>query len=327
MIWWTVLLLLVGFAGLIKGADFFVEGSSSVAKLLRVPSLIIGLTVVAFGTSMPELAVSVTAAVQGSNEIAISNVIGSNIFNLLMVVGVSTLVKPMQVQPSVLKKEFPFSIFVGIVLLFLCSDQWIFQWFGIIAEQNVLSRLDGGILLLLFALFMYGILRDAGKARKKHSAREEKDEIQIMTPAKSILYIIGGLAGIVIGGQLVVNSATEIAREFGLSETLIGLTIVAIGTSLPELVTSVVAAIKGECEIALGNVVGSNVFNVLMVLGLSITISPIRVEMTAVYDLFILAVVSLLILVFLLWKKRVPRYAGAMMVAVYAAYTAYIILR
>ena len=317
------LLLIIGFVLLIKGADFFVEGSSSVAKLLKVPSIIIGLTVVAFGTSMPEMSVSVTAALQGSNDLAVSNVLGSNIFNLLMVLGCCALMSPVRTDESMLKKEFPFSIFITLILLLLNSD---FSLSKVLAgdESFVLGRAGGVLLLILFGMFLYSTVKNALAARKENEAEEE---YKVMSPLKSAVFIIGGLAGIVWGGDLVVESASEIAATFGWSQTFIGLTIVAVGTSLPELVTSMVAAKKGENDLAVGNVVGSNIFNILLILGTSSVISPIRLEVSAVYDTLILIGASLLVYIVALTKKEIKRSEGLLCVLAYAAFFVYVLMR
>lgn len=304
------LLLIVGFVLLIKGADCFVEGSSSVAKLLRVPAVIIGLTVVAFGTSAPELAVSVTAALSHNNGIAVGNVIGSNIFNLLMVLGLSSMVMVLPADRKIMGWDFPFSVVIAVILL------------AMIAFDRVMGRADGLVLLALFVYFLYSIIRAALEKRE-----EPAEEIQVLSPVKSGLLIVGGLAAIVIGGDLVVDSASSIAAAFGLSQNLIGLTIVAVGTSLPELVTSMVAARKGENGLALGNVIGSNIFNILLILGVSSALSPIQVTIVTSYDLICLILFSGVCWVMGKKEMKYSRFHGAVMVAMYVAYMAYIILR
>ena len=319
------LLLILGFVLLIKGADFFVDGSSSVAKLLKVPSIIIGLTVVAFGTSAPELSVSVTAALQGSNDLAVGNVLGSNIFNLLMVLGCCAIMSPVRTEESILKKEFPFSIFITIVLLLLNSD---FSLKKVLAgdEVFVLGRSGGLLLLILFAVFVYSTIKNALLARMDSNG-EEEEEYRVLSPLKSVIYILGGLAGIVWGGDLVVESASAIATTFGWSQSFIGLTIVAIGTSLPELVTSAVAAKKGETDLAVGNVVGSNIFNILLILGVSSVISPIHLDVSVVYDTVILVFVSIFVYVTALSKREIKRGEGVMCVILYAIFFVYILMR
>lgn len=306
-------LLLVGFALLIKGADFFVEGSSSVAKLLRVPTVIIGLTIVAFGTSAPELAVSLSASLAGSNDIAVGNVIGSNIFNLLMVVGICGAIKPMAIDKMVLYGDYLFSILAATVMMLL------------FAFDHSLSRLDGVILLLLFAYFLYKMVRNTLASRA--AGGTEEDVVDVMSPFKSLVFILGGLAAIVAGGNIVVDSASSIAASFGLSETLIGLTVVAFGTSLPELVTSIVAAKKGESGMALGNVIGSNLFNILFVLAASATISPMKVDILSTFDAIFLIVSSAVTWFLAKSRFEVNRREGIIMVLMYLGYTAYIIVR
>lgn len=304
--------LLIGFVLLVKGADFFVEGSSSVAKLLRIPSIVIGLTIVAFGTSAPEAAVSITAAISHQNDIAVGNVVGSNIFNLLMVLGCCAVVLPTVIDKKLLLKDYPFSLLITAVLLVL------------VAFDLHISRLDGILLLGFFAYFLF---RTVHHALQERTSAGEDDTIKVRNPFVSAVYILGGMAAIVAGGDLVVDSASAIASTFGLSQNLIGLTIVAMGTSLPELVTSIVAAKKGETGLALGNVVGSNIFNILFVLASSAAISPISVQMASVYDLILLLVFSVITWLFCRSKYEVNRLEGASMVLMYAAYMVYIILR
>lgn len=318
------ILLILGFVLLIKGADFFVDGSSSVAKLLKVPSIIIGLTVVAFGTSMPELSVSVTAALLGNNDLAVSNVLGSNIFNLLVVLGCCAVIHPVETDESLLKKEFPFSIFITVILLLLNSD---FSIAKVLSGKGtfVLGRLGGALFLVLFAVFLTATVKSALASRKKQKDSEE--EYEMMPPLKSGIFIVGGLAGIALGGDLVVDSASNIAEYFGLSQTFIGLTIVALGTSLPELVTSMVAAKRGETGLAVGNVVGSNIFNILLILGTSSVITPIHLDITAVYDTVILLAASVIVYAAAHSKREIERKEGLLFLLVYAAFFAYILLR
>lgn len=321
----SYVLLILGFVLLIKGADFFVDGSSSVAKILKVPTIIIGLTVVAFGTSMPEASVSITAALQGKNDLAVSNVLGSNLFNLLVVLGACALVQPIQAKQSVLKKEFPFSIIVTAVLLVCMAGNFKDAIPRIVngGDGFVLTRIGGVILLVLFGVFLASTIKDALKARNEYV----DDEYEVLSRPKSALYIIVGLIGIVLGGEFVVDSASAIAADFGLSQTFIGLTIVALGTSLPELVTSIVAAKKGENDLALGNVIGSNLFNILLVLGASAAIFPITVDVTAIYDTIILAIASIFAYVCTLNRKEVNKIEGIMFLVVYAGFFWYVFTR
>lgn len=319
------ILLIIGFVLLIKGADFFVDGSSSVAKILKVPTIIIGLTVVAFGTSMPELSVSVTAALRGSNDLAVSNVLGSNIFNLLVVLGCCALVKPVAAKWSLLKKEFPFSILITVILLLVDSDFSIMK----VLDGNqgfVLGRWAGLLFLILFVLYIYATVKSALRSRAEAKDMEE-EEYKTMSPLKSGIYIVIGLIGIVWGGNLVVDSASNIALTFGWSQTFIGLTIVALGTSLPELVTSVVAARKGENDLAVGNVVGSNIFNILLILGVSSFITPITLDVTAVYDTIILIIASIVVYVSAISKREIQRKEGILFLVCYFAFFLYVFMR
>lgn len=309
------LVLALGVVLLVKGADWFVGGAAALARHLRIPSIVVGLTIVALGTSLPELAVSLTAAVRGSNAIALGNVLGSNIVNLLMVIGLSALIHPIRVQPSVMKRDYSVSILLSAVLLLFLSD-FLFH------REMLLSRLDGVILLGILGIYMVQTVNGALKSRPQADNLDMTHGIWW-----NVALCICGSVAIVLGGQLVVNGATAIARSFGLSETLIGLTIVAVGTSLPELVTSVVAAKKGESDIALGNVVGSNIMNIGFILGVSAGISPIRVEPENVYDGAILLAVSAFFFLPLYARRRVTRGTGALMVLVYAVYTGYILMR
>lgn len=308
---WSVVLLVIGFVLLIKGADFFVEGSSSVAKMLKVPSIIIGLTIVAMGTSLPECAVSITASMTNNNALAVSNAVGSNIFNLMVVCGFCALFNPLVVSKDTLKKEFPFSMICAILLL-VC---------GYLAME--LGRADGLILLVLFVCFLVWMVKSALKAR----ANASDEEYEVLPVWKCIIFIIGGIVAIKFGGDFVVDGASAIAAKMGLSQNLIGLTIVACGTSLPELVTSVVAAKKNELDMALGNVIGSNIFNILFVLGVAAAISPIAFIMENVIDIVILIVMSAIVWVFGWTKQKLTKTEGIIMLVMYAVYLVYICVR
>ena len=306
--------VIIGFVLLVKGADFFVEGSGSLAKQFNIPVFIIGMTIVAMGTSAPECAVSISASLRGINGMAISNVIGSNIFNLLVVCGVCALFQPLVIKKETLKKEFPFSVLVAVII-------------GVMGLAGMMvGHMDGIILVVIFALFLYWMVRSAKKSMQA-GEDVEAEEIKDLPIWKCLVFIGGGLVAIVIGGQMVVNCSETIARGFGLSETLIGLTICSIGTSLPELVTSVVAARKNQAGMALGNVIGSNIFNILLVGGLASAISPIAVNMNNLIDIVILVAVSLYIMI-LVWRKQLlTRAGGVSMLAIYAAYMVYICVR
>lgn len=318
----AIITLIVGFIFLIKGADFFVDGSASVAKRLRVPSIIIGMTVVAMGTSLPECAVSVTASITNNNSLAVSNAVGSNIFNLMVVCGVCALFTPLAVQRDTLKRDLPFSIIVAGLLLVL-------GYFGM-----TLGRVDGIILLVVFVVFLVIMVKSALKARRdgditaaEQEDQEIADEVEILPVWKCIVFIVVGAIGIALGGDAVVNGASVIAAEFGLSQTLIGLTIVSLGTSLPELVTSIVAARKNEVDMALGNVIGSNIFNILLVLGVAAAISPVKFLTDNIIDTVVLIAMSLVVLVFAWTSKMIDRREGATMLGMYAVYMAYICIR
>ncbi len=321
----NILFLVIGFILLIKGADFFVDGSASVARYFKVPGVIIGLTIVAMGTSAPELAVSVSAGLSGSNEIAVSNVVGSNIFNLLMVLGICAIMKPLPVDPSIKKRDFPISLVATLLVILLggnlvlsgkCTDIH-----DSTAVAGTMFRWNGLILVAAFVLYL---LYTIHIARKNRIEEEETDEVSM---GKSILLIAVGLTGIILGGQMVVNSAKTLAAIWGMSETLIGLTIVAIGTSLPELVTSIVASSKGQNGMAIGNVVGSNIFNLLLILGVSGSLHPIVINVISFVDLGMLLGVSMIAYAFVCSGRKVNRVEGAVMILLYAAYTAYAIVR
>ena len=326
----ALLYLVVGFVFLIKGADMFVDGSSNIAKLLKVPSIIIGLTVVALGTSLPEASVSISSALAGQNALAISNVVGSNIFNTLVVLGASALIKPVKVQIDSVKKEIPFSILCTIALL--CSlilgvGTAVAAEGGEEMTTYTLGRIGGAVLLAFFAFYMYWQISSALKARKAGEIEEEEDDGKKISPVKSIIFIIIGVAAIILGGNLVVNGASTVAEKLGMSQTLIGMTIVAVGTSLPELVTSMVAAKKGESDLALGNAIGSNIFNIVFILGFSAVISPMTVNILAVIDTVAVIAVSALVLAFSATGKKISRTEGGIMVVAYIAYFVYMFLR
>lgn len=301
---------MVGFVLLVKGADLFVEGSASAARLLRVPAAVIGLTVVAFGTSAPELAVSVTAALAGSNGIALGNVIGSNMFNLLMVTGLSSMAAAMPVDRGLMNWDFFFSIAVSVVML------------AMTAFDRQMGRIDGAVMLALFAYFLYHVFQTA--VRERRSAQKER---RSLSAPLSAVYIAAGLGAVVLGSGMVVDCASALASAFGLSENLIGLTVVALGTSLPELVTSMVAARKGENGLALGNVIGSNIFNILLIMGVSSSVSPIQVTVSTVYDLICLILVSCVCWAMGRRKMCYTRAHGILMVGMYAVYMIYVLIR
>ncbi len=324
--------LIVGFVLLVKGSDVFVEGSSGIARFFGIPSLIIGLTIVAFGTSAPEAAVSISASITGDTGIAIGNITGSNIFNILVVLGACALIKPIHVEREIMNKDFLLMFVASIGLLAVSADFWLSG--GTVTD--LVSRGDGIMLALMFCIFLYTTIRSGLKGRneapKLNDAphpEEKKEEKPVKKPnlLKNIIMAVLGLAGVIGGGQLVVNGASTIASSFGLSDTLIGVTVVAVGTSLPELVTSIMAARKGESDIAVGNVIGSNIFNILFVIAASSIIAPLTLDWQSLADMIICIGTGVLVYLFAITKKKINRIEGGFMVLLYAAYMAFTIVR
>lgn len=311
-------LLIVGFAILIKGADFLVDGASSLAKRLNVSDLMIGLTVVAFGTSAPELTVNLFASAEGMTDAMFGNIIGSNIFNLLFILGVAGIIYPLSVQRTTVKYEIPYSLFCALLLYFLVNDV---MFFG--GEANSLSRVDAVVLLLFFGLFMMYIIRQS----KKEEASDE--EVKSMAMWKSILFVSLGLGMLIGGGKLVTDNAIGIAEAFGLSEKLIGLTILAAGTSLPELATSAIAAFRRKTDIAIGNVVGSNIFNILLILGINGSIRNVPYNNALNVDFFVVmgGSVALLLFMFTYKKHKLDRIEAVMFLMAFIVYTIYLFYR
>lgn len=310
----NIVLLVLGFVLLVKGADFFVDGAASLARRLGIPSLVVGLTIVAIGTGAPELAVSISAAAKGANSLAVSNVIGSNTFNLLVVLGVCALFKPVGVTKDILKRDYPFSLLATAV------------FFVLLLTGGVMQRAEA---LILLAIFVVYIVITVVPAMKQKGG--DKEQQQKFVWWKCALCIIGGAGAIVLGGQFVVDNASALGAAVGMSETLIGLTICAVGTSLPELVTSIAAAKKGETDMAMGNVIGSNIMNIVLTLGLSGAISPIAIDAAAftntLIDCGIYAGVCLMAYIFCLTQKKITRGEGALLLACYAAYMVYAVIR
>ena len=313
-----ILLFIVGLALILSGANALTDGASSIAKRMKVSELVIGLTIVAFGTSAPELAVSAISAIKGNGDIALGNVVGSNLFNTLMIIGCTVLVRPLKVSRLLIKKEIPLCILASFVLILLCADATE----GCVAGG--LSRTDGLVLLCFMAIFLSHTFSIA--AGEEQNASESG--IKEMPLWRAILFSIGGLLFLIAGGESFVRGASGLARALGASESLIAVTIVAGGTSLPELATSVVAALKGKSEMAVGNVVGSNLFNILLILGLSSTISPIKLAGIGAIDLGMVLLSSIVLwFVGVFYKERtITRAEGALMIALYVAYTLYLIL-
>lgn len=318
----SFIFLIIGFLFLIKGADIFVEGSSTIAKKFNVPPMVIGLTIVAMGTSAPEAAVSITSSLAGQNDMSIANVVGSNFFNILVVLGVSSIIAKLPVQKDTIKNDTPFLILVSSLLLI----------FGLNLK---LGRLEGFILLGLFTLFLINTVKSGMKSSNSDVdtssseaavAIDISQDDQISVP-KTILLCIVGAIGIIFGGDLVVNSATNIATSFGMSANLVGLTIVAVGTSLPEFVTSVVATKKGETDIAIGNVIGSNLFNILLVLGLAASINPIAMSTLAFIDIVFMLAITILLYIFMKKDNSLVKKQGILLVVLYIAYMIFTIVR
>lgn len=300
--------LLLGLFLLIKGADIFVDGAASVAAKFKVPSLIIGLTVVSFGTSAPEAAISISASLSGSNSISLGNVIGSNFFNLLTVIGITALVTPLKADDEVIRRDMPAVILAtgGLAIIIL---------------DSVIMRHEAIFLLAALVFYLFAVIKKALASPTEDAERKHYSWFL------SALMVAGGLAAVVFGGDMVVDNAKIIAADFGMSETLIGLTVVALGTSLPELVTSLVAAKKGESGIAVGNAVGSCLFNILFILGITGAVKPIAVESELIADAALLVIATLVVYLFAAKGRRIGRIEGAICVALYAIYTAFIIMR
>ena len=305
-----IALLIVGFVFLIKGSDFFVDGASSIASLLKIPTIIVGLTIVALGTSAPEAAVSITSSLAGNNAMAVSNIIGSNLFNILMVIGLSALLGELLMEKDVLNQDLPF--LVAITVLFA-----VFIFIG----WNI-STIEGIILLIILIGYIIFLIRKSRKSSESNIVEEAK-----LSLPKSVIFIIIGIAGIIIGGDLVVDSASNIALAFGMSETLVGLTIVAIGTSLPELVTSLTALKKGENQLVIGNVIGSNIFNILFVLGASSAISAIPLDSSMLIDVLFMVFVTVICFIFGKTQDKFDKREGAILVILFILYMAFAILR
>ena len=307
----NIVLLVVGFVLLIKGADFFVEGASGFARKFGISELIIGLTIVAMGTSAPEAAVSITGAISGNADISIGNVLGSNILNIFLILGIAAVIVPIAVANSTVKKEMPFLILVTMIFILLGFDGGI-------------SRIDAGILLVLFVAYLIYLYRSAVSGQAENPEDEApKKELSIWQMA---LFIVGGAVMIVLGSNFAVDGAKALAAMFGMSERLIGLTVIAIGTSLPELVTSVTAARKGNADIAIGNVVGSNLFNILFIIGLTGMIRPMNFAKNFISDGIVAIVAAILLWILARDDRKVGRRDGVILLAAYAAYLVYIIV-
>lgn len=312
------LLLVIGLVVLIGGANILVLGASSIAKKFNIPNLVIGLTVVSFGTSFPELIINILAGVNGQSDLAIGNVVGSNTINILLVIGVSALIKPVAVQSNTVKFEIPFSLLAMLVLFVLANDILIDG-----AGMAVLSRIDGLMFLTFFIIFMYYTF-----IVSKHSAADDGHAVKERANWQSVLLLIGGIMGLYFGGVLIVDNATIIAVNLGLSEAVIGILVVALGTSLPELATSAVAAYKGNADMAVGNIVGSNIFNVFFVLGISATIQPISFSVALNTDILFALFASVLLFIFIFTRKgrQIDRVEALIFLILYAAYVVWLLV-
>lgn len=315
-----ILLIILGFVLLIKGADFLVDGASSLAKRFNIPDIIIGLTIVSIGTSMPELFVSSTSAMNGSSDMAIGNIIGSNLCNLLMILGISTIIKPVKFQKETRLIEIPLCLIITIIFAIFCNT------------SGTISRIEALILIFLFVLFIiYTIIM--GKKGKEFDAEnaiiEIKEDNKPLSLKNSIILIVLGIVGLKIGGDLTVENATNLARMFNVSEKIIGLTILAIGTSLPELVTSVTAAIKGNSDIAIGNIIGSNIFNILLIIGVSAIISPLTYNFTYNIQIAILVLSTIVLSIFPIIppKNEMSRFNGLIYLIIYIIYMVILFVR
>lgn len=312
-------LLILGMVILIYGAHLLVQGASSFAKMLNIPNLVIGLTVVAFGTSFPELIINVFASSQGQSELAVGNVVGSNIINVFLVIGLAAVVKPMQIQNYTVRYELPFALLAMAILFVVAND-------GLIngTDFSILHRSDGIIFLSFFVIFVYYTFVVSTHSHEKH----EGHDVTEMSKLKSALFILIGMIGLYFGGEFIVTSATKLASNWGLSEVVIGILVVALGTSLPELATSVVASFKGNADMAIGNIVGSNIFNVFLVLGTSATIAPITFNPSINLDLGVAFLATLLLFVFVFTGKgrRVDRIEGSIFLVLYIGYVAYLLI-
>ena len=321
-IWVAIILIIVGFIALVKGADFLVDGASAIAKRFGISDLVIGLTVVAFGTSMPEFVVNMVSVVEGSTDLAITNILGSNIINTFVILGLTALVYPIVSQKRSMDFDIPMSIIAGVLVLIFVAIQLPFG-----ETERGIGRIGGIILLILFCYFLYNTFRHA----KDHPDEVQSDEVQStkeITIRRALALMIGGFVGLVVGGELIVKSAVDIATRMGVSEAIIGLTVVALGTSLPELATSVIAAAKHNSDIALGNVFGSNIFNVFFVLAISATVQPLPAYDGIELDACMAALGSIVV-----WmavktnrERKVQRWAGALLLLIYGGYLTYRLL-
>ncbi|MBN2795667.1 MAG: calcium/sodium antiporter [Clostridia bacterium] len=309
----SIFMLILGIGLLVLGANWFVESSVSIAKKFKIPSIVIGLTLVAFGTSAPEAAVSISSAVKQNSDIAFANVLGSNLFNILFILGITAMIQPIKIQKMSIKKELPFMLFTTAIAIFLIWDS---------SSVFLISKADGWILMILFLMYLYAMLEIIESQKEKLSLPAKN-----LSSGKGFIYLILGLSSIVLGAELTVKGAISIAKLLHISDMIIGLTIVAVGTSLPELVTSIVAAIKKESDIAVGNIIGSNIFNLLFILGASSAIHPIKLLKSSLFDTFMLLLVSLITSILMFTEYKISRKEGFFLTLTYLTYILIIIIK
>lgn len=318
-----ILLLIIGLALILAGANFLTDGSAALAQRFRVPEFIIGLTIVAVGTSTPELVVSVLSAIAGKSDVAIGNVVGSNIFNVFLILGLCALIRPLPLTAGNIRRDIPFGVATSLLLLVLAMDSWFKA-----GTVDRIGRLDGILMLVIYLLLMTYTIRATGRTAPADSPADgSQPQKRPMAGWLMAVMIIGGLAGLIFGGELFLDSATALARRMGISESVIAITLVAGGTSLPELASSVVSLIKGKSDMALGNVIGSNIANILLILGLSATINPLTMGGITLVDLLVvlLSAVLLFLAAFTFRRRAVDRWEGVLFLVIYAAYIAYLV--
>ena len=308
----SILFFISGLVLMIVGADYFVKGASAVATKFKIPQIVIGPTIVAMGTSAPEACISISSALKGSTGVAIGNVLGSNIINVLFILGLTSAICALKLEKNSVKYEIPFLI---LITTFLCGFGYYF---------NVLDRIFGLILLALFAVFFIYLFKVAIKSSQQE---DEQASVAKLNPFLMVIFILGGLVALVYGSDISVNSAIDIAKQLNISERIIGLTIVALGTSLPELVTSVIAALKKQADIAVGNIVGSNIFNILFVLGLTCTICPVNFDPAFIFDGIVAILTVLLLFIFTVCDRKLNRWEGILFLLMYVAYTVYLVIK
>lgn len=310
-----IICLLLGFIIIIKGSDMLVDGSVNLAKFLKIPTLVIGLTIVAIATGVPEIAISISSSLKGSNGLLLGNLLGSNIFNILFILGLIAIIKPLHIKKEIILKNYAFALLSCLVLFIISYD----IYFGD-SLVNVITRTEGILLLCFAGIFLYSTVLEATLDK---NIKVEKGKFSF----KDILYIVVGIVLIGLSAEVIVNSAVNISKWLGIGEDLIGLTIIAVGTNLPELVTSIVAVRKGEVDIAIGNLVGTNIYNIFLILGLAATINPITISSNAFIDIIVLAITSFIVYIFIQHKKDINRKEGIIMILLYIIYIVYVVIR